>query len=108
MDAAPAAMVDLAGPLQGRELPRDHRLLLAQALVQALPWVADDPQVALHPVKVVHGSGDRALLSARSRLMLRVPRERAGALQSLTGHTLHVGECDVTTKFKVAATLRNV
>ncbi len=90
-----AASVDLAFPLQGRALPRDHRWALAQALAEALPALADDPLAALHPVKLVHGSGEPALLSARSRLVLRVSREDAGAAAELAGRTLDVAGCEI-------------
>jgi CRISPR-associated protein Cas6 len=91
VDAAPALMVDVAFPLHGHDLPRDHRLLLAQALAEALPWLAGEPRAAVHPVKVVHGSGERALLSARARLVLRVTRERGPDLAALSGRVLRVG-----------------
>lgn len=83
--------VDLAFPLQGRDLPRDHRWLIRQALVEAVPWLASDERVAVHPVNVVHGTAERAWLSARSRLVLRVPRECVAALAGLSGQELQVG-----------------
>lgn len=88
----PSALVDLAFPLQGRDLPRDHRWLLAQALAEAAPWLSSDERAAVHPVNVVHGVGERAWLSARSRLVLRVPRERIAALGELSGQELQVGD----------------
>lgn len=96
MNTAAAARVDVAFPLQGHALPRDHRLALAESVAQVLPWLADDPQAAVHPVKLVHGSGEPALLSARSRLVLRVARERADDLHVLTGRTLHVAGHELT------------
>lgn len=90
MNTADAARVDVAFPLAGHALPRDHRLALALAVSAVLPWLADDPQAAVHPVKLVHGSGEPALLSARSRLVLRVARERADDLHRLAGSTLRV------------------
>ena len=91
MDATPSSRVDVAFPLQGHDLPRDHRLVLAWAVAELLPWVTEDPQAAVHPVKLVHGSDEPALLSARSRLVLRVARRRADALSVLAGRTLSVG-----------------
>jgi CRISPR-associated protein Cas6 len=91
----PAAMVDVAFALQGRDLPRDHRLLLARALADALPWLDDEPQAAVHPVNVVHGLAETALLSQRTRLLLRVPRQRVQALQPLAGLTLQVGASEL-------------
>ena len=90
MEQTPPSRVDVAFPLQGRALPRDHRLALAQAVAQLVPWLADDPHAAVHPVKLVQGSGEPALLSARSRLTLRVARERSAELHALAGSSLHV------------------
>jgi CRISPR-associated protein Cas6 len=87
--------VDVVFALHGGVLPRDHRWLLADALADALPWLGDDPQAAVHPVRVVHGTADQALLSARTRLVLRVARERFADLAPLAGRTLSVGGCDV-------------
>src|SRR5574337_622662 len=36
------AMVDVAFALAGRQLPRQHRHALADALLRALPWLADE------------------------------------------------------------------
>lgn len=94
MDAV-APLVDLQFPLQGRALPRDHRWALAQALSEALPALADDPLAALHPVRLVHGSGEPALLSARSRLVLRISRELVDAARALAGRTLDAAGCEI-------------
>lgn len=90
-----AAMVDVAFVLHGRALPRDHRWALAQSLAEALPALATDPRTAVHPVKLVQGSGEPALLSARSRLALRVARERTDEVLALAGRTLDAGGCEL-------------
>lgn len=84
-DAAPSSMVDVVFPLEGRSLPRDHRLALADALAAVAPWLCELPAAGPHPVNVVPGSGEPALLSGRARLRLRVPRDHAEALQALAG-----------------------
>lgn len=92
MAALPAAsMVDVAFALHGPTLARDHRQQLTRALAVALPWLAAEPLAAVHDVNVVHGTADMALLSARARLVLRVPRTRVEALRSLAGQPLQVG-----------------
>jgi CRISPR-associated protein Cas6 len=91
-----AEMVDLSFALHGRTLPRDHRLLLARALAEALPGLGDDPRVAVLPVKLVSGDADPALLSARSRLVVRIPRGSAAGLQALAGCRLRVGDSELT------------
>ena len=95
MDAV-AARVDLVFPLHGRVLPRDHRWALAQALVDALPGLASDPLAAVHPVRLVPGTGDPALLSARSRLALRVSRAGVEPVLALAGRRLDVAGCEIS------------
>jgi CRISPR-associated protein Cas6 len=90
-----AAMVDLVFPLHGRALPRDHRWALAQALAEAMPLLAEDPLAAVHPVRLVHGTGEQALLSARARLMLRMARSGADVAMALAGRTLDVAGCEI-------------
>jgi len=88
-DLPAATLVDLAFPLRGRALPRDHRTRLAAALAARLPWLGALPGTGLHRLNVVAGGGAETLLSARTRLVVRVPRERAGeAAAALAGARL--------------------
>lgn len=97
MDRSPAStMVDVAFALAGRRLPRAHGRALAAALVDRLPWLADDPLAGVHAVNVAAGDEPAALLSGRSRLKLRVARSRVQALQALAGAALEVGGEAVT------------
>lgn len=84
-------LVDLAFALQGRTVPRSHRAELAQALLHVLPWLADEPLAGVHRLNMSAGSGPEALLSNRTRLVLRLPRERVADAQALAGATLAVG-----------------
>ena len=86
----PATMVDAVFPLAGRSLPRDHRLALADALEAAAPWLRELPAAGLHPVNLVPGTGEPALLSQRARLLLRVPRTHVASLADLAGRELDV------------------
>jgi CRISPR-associated protein Cas6 len=85
-----ATMVDVAFALRGRTLPREHGPALAQALLQRAPWLAAEPDCAVHRVKVAAGTAAEALLPQRARLLLRVPRERVAALLVLEGAVLDV------------------
>lgn len=87
-DLAPSKLVDLAFALQGRSLPRHHRAGLAQAVLRHLPWLAHEPLAGLHRLNLPAGSGAEALLSNRTRLVLRVPRERVPQAQALAGAEL--------------------
>jgi len=91
-------MVDLAFALQGKTVPRDYRRPLAAALELALPWLTGAPGAGVHRLNLSPGAGEQALLAQRTRLVLRLPREGAGAARALegqcldlAGHPLQVG-----------------
>ena len=91
-------MIDVAFPVEGDTLPGDYRFALADALERALPWLADSPAAGVHRLKLVGNGGNDAIVSRRTRLALRVPRERAadagalaGAELSVAGRRLRVG-----------------
>lgn len=89
-DAPLASVVDLVFPLAGHSLPRDHAQFLQQWLLQAFPWLAEETRVGVHPVKLVSGAGSQALLSQRTRLLLRLPRQRVDAVSELAGRSLEL------------------
>lgn len=95
-------MLDLAFAVEGDVLPREHRRALAEALERVLPWLATEAGAGIHRLNVSAGAGPQALLSGRTRLTLRVPRERAETARSLegrtvelAGHALRVGSAHV-------------
>jgi len=96
-------MVDLAFAVQGDVLPRDHRRSLAEAVLRALPWLAGlQPRAGLHRLNVSGTGAAQVLLSRRTRLVLRLPRERAqeaarlaGMHLDIDGHGLRLGEAHV-------------
>lgn len=89
---SPDAMVELVFPLEGQTLARDHAHALAQVLCAQFPWLNNEHYAAVHPIKLVSGTENAALLSRRSRLLLRVSAQRAEGLLKLTGVDLQVGE----------------
>lgn len=84
------AAVDVVFPLDGQALPRDHAQSLQQALCAQLPWLGTDTRAGIHPIKVVQGNQDQALLARRTRLLLRVQMPRANELMALSGLELDV------------------
>ncbi len=99
--AIPEDVVDLQFSIECRELPVDHAQHLSTALHTALPWLADDERIGIHQLHVaasqngwerpLAGSGQRLVLSRRTKLILRVPRNRLDAVRALTGTCLDVG-----------------
>lgn len=86
-------MIDVAFAVSGEPLPPNHRYALADALERALPWLSDTPQAGVHGLNLVSGSGSQALVSPRTRLRLRVSRERADDACALAGAELAVAGC---------------
>lgn len=90
LQALDEAAVDVVFPISGQTLPRDHAQALQQALCAKLPWLGTDLQAGIHPIKVVQGSDDLAMLSGRARLLLRVGARRMDELLGLSGLDLSV------------------
>ncbi|MBL0242479.1 MAG: hypothetical protein IPQ22_00050 [Rhodoferax sp.] len=70
------AAVEAVFPLAGKSLPRDHAQALQHALTLQIPWLHEDAGAGIHPVKLVAGPESVALLSQRTRLILRVHANR--------------------------------
>ncbi|MDO9251644.1 type I-MYXAN CRISPR-associated protein Cas6/Cmx6 [Hydrogenophaga sp.] len=85
------ALVDLVFPLNGHSLPRESAPALRAALQREMPWLDQEPLAGIHPLKLVPGNEAEALLSQRTRLLLRLPRERMVAAIELAGRSLQVG-----------------
>lgn len=97
---APDDVLDLSFAIQCKRLPLDHAWPLSQAIHQALPWYADDPVAGVHAIHVAEsGNGwmrpedqdnQYLLPSRRTRLYLRIPKERLKEAQALSGQTLDI------------------
>ena len=97
-------VVDLCYRIDCKQIPTSHAWELSQALYQALPWIKDEREVGVHQI---HGAtsgngwerppdGELIHLSKRTRMNLRVPMERIGDADALTGETLDVAGHQVT------------
>jgi len=83
-------VVEAVFPLEGKALPRDHAQALRNALAEQLPWLHEDVGTGIHPLKLVSGPESVALLSQRTRLILRVDANRLNELKALCGVELDV------------------
>lgn len=95
-------VVDLHFALRGRAIPQDYADALWGALQAFLPWLTQDEQAGVHPLYGLSHGGDESYLSRRSRLVLRLPRQRLAAAMRLVGaqlqldeHRIEVGEASV-------------
>ena len=94
------AVLDLSFSIQCRRLPVDHAYALSHALQQALPWLAEEPQAAIHLIHVAgsqngwmrpdHGTGELIHLSHRTKLSLRIPKTRLQDALQLSGEVLDI------------------
>ena len=83
-------VVEAVFPLEGKALPRDHGQALLDALAGQLPWLHEDAGSGVHPLRLVSGPETLALLSQRTRLILRVHAHRLNELKALVGVQLDV------------------
>jgi CRISPR-associated protein Cas6 len=95
----PDDVVDLIYPIDCHYLPVDHNYALGQAVVQVLSWLPDEEGAGVHPIQVAisahgwerpAGADDLLHLSKRTRLVIRVPRQRVDDAQALVGQRLDV------------------
>jgi len=96
----PDAILDLTFTIHCKEIPIGHAWLLWEALQVALPWLAEEPKAGVHQIYIPEsGNGwmrptdPNALMypSRRSRLVLRLPKERLDDALSLQEQTLALG-----------------
>jgi CRISPR-associated protein Cas6 len=91
-----AKSVDLAFGLRGESIRADYRWALYEALRGVFEWLEDEPLAGIHPLKGLFGMGERAGLSRRTKLVLRLPRGRIEQAGTLAGRRLPLdGELQV-------------
>lgn len=106
----PDDVIDLIFNIDCRQLPVDHAYALGAALEELAPWLEDEPKAAVHTIHVAgsqngwerpeHGRDQLLLPSRRTKLAVRIPREREQALQDalqgtkvqLDGYPLVIGQ----------------
>jgi CRISPR-associated protein Cas6 len=100
-------VIDLLFDLQCREIPVDHAHALSTALREHLPEIGQESSIGVHTIHVAGSQNgwerpefsreDRLLTSRRTKLTLRVPRERVEEIrQLLHGKKLRLENCEVT------------
>ncbi|NCA71211.1 MAG: type I-MYXAN CRISPR-associated protein Cas6/Cmx6 [Sphingobacteriia bacterium] len=106
---APDDIVDIRFEIDCRLIPVDHAHALADALRGVLPWIAEEPSLAIHTVHVAgsqngwerptHGTSSCLMVSRRTKLTIRAPRHRVdtlldilpGTRLDLDGYALTIG-----------------
>jgi len=106
--SVPDDVVDVVFAIQCVRLPVDHAQVLSLAIQQQLPWFATEERAALHTIHVAEsGNGwvrpeDFIHVSRRTKLTLRIPKQRiddtqqlSGKALDLAGHSLTVGAATI-------------
>ena len=108
----PDDVVDLAYKIGCPTIPLDHAHSLSSALLEALPWIAEEEYAGIH---LIHGAAsgngwfrpedpenELLHLPKRTRMRLRIPKNRLQEAQALSGqtldiqgHPLEIGKSDV-------------
>ncbi|MDH3638429.1 MAG: type I-MYXAN CRISPR-associated protein Cas6/Cmx6 [Gammaproteobacteria bacterium] len=96
----PEDIVDLSFRIRCAALPLDHAYSLSKQVCARLPWIGEEPGAGIHPIHGAESANgwnrpndpdtDVLHLSKRTRLRLRLPKERVTAAQALSGATLEV------------------
>ncbi len=83
-------MLDAVFDLDGTSVAQNYPYLLWSELLRCLPWLKDEENTGVHPLRG-SASGEHILLSKRTKLILRIPAERAAQAGSLSGQQLDIG-----------------
>ena len=97
----PDDIADLIFNIKCKQIALDHAVALSKALMLALPWLQAEDKAGVH---MIHGastgngwqrpendSGENFIyLSKRSKMHLRLPKERYRDIEALIGQTLNV------------------
>ena len=82
-------MIDVVFDLSGSSVPGGYAFKLWSEIVGFLPWLNDEKNAGILPLRG-SASGESTLLSKRTKLILRLPLERAAQTALLSGKQLNI------------------
>ena len=82
--------IDLAFPIRGRTIPRDHGYALYGAMSHLIPGVHGATWIGIHGVAGKLANPEELTLEPMGMLRVRVPTDKIGELLVLAGATLEV------------------
>jgi len=89
-------MVDVVFGLAGESLPRDFEWPLYREIARVLPWLARTPHTGVLPMKGPRTAEGGMMITHRTRLVIRLPRDRVCSASALERASLRVGGATVT------------
>lgn len=87
--------IDLAFPMSGVEVPRDHGYALYGALCRAIPSLHDVRWLSVHPLPGKPAGADRLQVPAGGALRLRMPPGHIATVLPLAGATIDVAGAEL-------------
>ncbi|MDB9829075.1 type I-MYXAN CRISPR-associated protein Cas6/Cmx6 [Candidatus Thioglobus sp.] len=105
----PESIQEVSFKIQSKILPMDHGFLLAQAMLEHLPWLSDS-NAGIHTIGIADGNGWEQSKeggfyypSKRSKLTIRIQHKYLDSAKTIVGQTLNLGEY----KIKVVKFINN-
>ena len=89
-------MVDVVFGLTGDNLPRGFELPLFREVARVVPWIANTPRAGILPLRGQRTADGGFMVAHRTRLVVRLPRDRVCSASALERATLRVGEATLT------------
>lgn len=90
-----ASVRDAVFDLEGKEIPEDHGLLLFEALLSHLPWLAKTPEAGILPIHGAPSGHGTLVINRRAKLILRLPVTRLEDASALVGRHIDLGAAPV-------------
>lgn len=82
-------IIDVVFDVEGTSVPENYPFRLWDELVRIVPWMQGQENIGVIPLRG-SSSGNRLLLSRRSKLILRLPAELEAGISALSGHVLNM------------------
>jgi CRISPR-associated protein Cas6 len=89
-------MVDVVFGLAGDSLAREFEWPLFREVARVLPWIAKAPRAGILPMRGPKAADGGLMITHRSRIVIRLPRDRVCSASALERETLKVGQATLT------------
>lgn len=89
-------MVDVAFGVSGENLPRGHEWPLFREIARVVPWITRTPRAGILPMRGPRTADGGVMITHRSRIVIRLPRDRVCSASAIERERLRVGEALLT------------
>ncbi len=94
--AALPEMVDIAFALAGENLPPDFEWPLYREVARLVPWILKTPRAGILPVRGPRTPEGGVMITHRTRLVVRLPRDRVCSSSAMERKSITVGGRTIT------------